>query len=61
MAKAMEEHKEELALLGLQPNQIGTHSIRKGAISYAASMAGGPGSSAICIRAGWTMGKVRDI
>mmetsp|Transcript_14102 Transcript_14102/g.38951 ORF Transcript_14102/g.38951 Transcript_14102/m.38951 type:complete len:657 (-) Transcript_14102:1020-2990(-) len=61
LAKVVEMHKSELNSMGLVPSQIGTHSIRKGAISYAASMPGGPGSASICIRAGWTMGKVKDI
>jgi hypothetical protein len=41
--------------------ELGTHSIRKGAVSYIALMPGGPSAVAVCIRAGWTMGKVKDV
>ena len=47
--------------MGVDKNEIGTHSIRKGAVSYLASLPGGPPAASVCIRAGWTMGKVRDI
>jgi hypothetical protein len=47
--------------MGYQPGVLGTHSIRKGAVSYLASSPGGPPAASTCIRAGWTMGKVKDI
>ena len=47
--------------LGYKIVDLGTHSIRKGAVSYLSSLPGGPPSAAVCIRAGWTMGKVKDI
>ena len=47
--------------MGYEVNDIGTHSIRKGAVSYLASLPGGPPAASTCIRAGWTMGKVKDI
>ena len=50
----------QLARFGKCKGDIGTHSIRKGAITYLSSMPGGPSSASICIRAGWTMGRVKD-
>jgi hypothetical protein len=46
---------------GHDPKDIGVHSIRKGAATYASSQPGGPPAAAICVRAGWTMGNVQDI
>ena len=48
-------------MLGFEVTDIGTHSIRKGAISYLASLPGGPPIAAVCLWAGWTMGNIRDI
>ena len=39
-----------MRLLGFEVTDIGTHSIRKGAISYLASLPGGPPIAAVCIR-----------
>ena len=61
LARCIVDHQEEVLALGFSPKDLGTHSIRKGAISYLASLVGGPPAASICIRAGWTMGKVRDI
>ena len=52
---------DEVRLLGFEVTDIGMHSIWKGAISYLASLPGGPPIAAVCIRAGWTMGNIRDI
>jgi hypothetical protein len=40
---------------------VGTHSIRKGAATYASNCPGGPPAASMLIRAGWSMGRVRDI
>ena len=61
LVRCLSEHVDEVTSLGFAVNDVGTHSIRKGAISYLASLVGGPPAAAICLRAGWTMGKVRDI
>ena len=50
-----------MRLLGFEVTEIGTHSIWKGAISYLASLPGGPPIAAVCIQAGWMMGTIRDI
>ena len=46
--------------LGYPLQHIGTHSIRKGAVSYLSAVPGGPQTVAVCICADWTMGKVKD-
>jgi hypothetical protein len=61
LARCLKEHELEVNNLGYHIKDIGTHSIRKGAASLIASLTGGPSAAAICIQAGWTMGKVRDI
>ena len=58
LSRVLKEHEDEVNLLGYEIYDIGTHSVRKGAISHMASMPGGPTASSVCIRAGWTMGKV---
>ena len=61
LTRCLAEYSEDVQELGFRPCDIGTHSIRKGAVSHLSSMIGGPPAASICIRAGWTMGKVRDI
>ena len=61
LQRCLHEHSVEVAAMGLEDGDIGTHSIRKGAVSYVSSLPGGPPGAAICIRAGWTMGRVKDI
>jgi len=59
--RVLAAHEAEVLALGYPLNFIGTHSIRKGAVSYLSSVPGGPPAAAVCVRAGWTMGRVRDI
>jgi hypothetical protein len=61
LAKVIVLKKREVKMMGYNLDDLGTHSIRKGAVSYLASLPGGPPAASTCIRAGWTMGKVRDI
>lgn len=61
LGRVLAENVHTVSQLGYTLRDIGTHSIRKGAVSYLASLPGGPPAAAICIRAGWSMGKVRDI
>ena len=53
---------EMLRARGYAPKDIGVHSIRKGSGSYAANGIVGmtPSISAICLRAGWTQGAIKD-
>ena len=55
------DHKAEVSELGVNPKMIGTHSIRKGAVTYMSSLCGGPSISSVCVCAGWTMGTVKDV
>ena len=54
-------NKVEVERLGINIEDIGVHSIRKGAATYCC---GGTTAAlhiaAVCNRAGWTMGKVKD-
>jgi hypothetical protein len=53
---------EELCGLGYGPNNIGIHSIRKGAGTFASSgTTAAPSSVSVNNRGGWTLGGVRDI
>lgn len=64
MKMCLEEHKEEVLMMGydsLLVDKIGLHSIRKGVSTYLASLPGGPPPAALCLRAGWSMGQVKDI
>ena len=58
-------HKDIVKLLkshGYEPSDIGVHSIRKGAGSYAmnGNLGQTPSISAICLRTGWTQGAIKD-
>ena len=55
------DHKAEVSELGVNSKMIGTHSIRKGAVTYMSSLPGGPSILSVCIHAGWTMGTVKDV
>lgn len=61
LQKVIEKNWQTVSILGYHKGDIGTHSIRKGAVSYLASLPGGPPPASTCIRAGWTMGKVKDV
>lgn len=39
---------------------FGTHSFRKGCATYCSGFIGGPSSTSIFLRAGWSMGQVQD-
>jgi hypothetical protein len=56
------KHAEDLNRMSIDAEDIGVHSIRKGAATYCCSgttMA--PSIAAVCNRAGWSMGQVKDI
>ena len=45
---------------GIDPQEIGTHSIRKGAATYCcAGVHPGPPVVSVCLRAGWSLGRVK--
>ena len=45
---------------GLDSEDFGTHSFRKGVTSFCAGFLGGPSVIAIFLRAGWSLGQVQD-
>ena len=54
-------HKTDVERLGVHCENIGVHSIRKGAATYCCGgTTAAPHIAAVCNRAGWTMGKVKD-
>jgi hypothetical protein len=61
MNDILEEHREEFRTQGIDIDDIGSHSIRKGATTWISSQPGGPSSMSICIRGGWTLGGVKDV
>ena len=62
LKKVLLEHEAEVLAMGYDRlDEIGLHSIRKGISTYLASMPGGPPAAALCLRAGWSMGQVKDI
>ena len=59
--RTLENHRDEVVNLGMNPDDIGVHSIRKGAATYVCNGTEGTVSfAAVCRRAGWTMGNVKD-
>jgi len=50
----------EVNQLGAKPDQIGTHSTRKGGPTYCSSMVCGPNPFQVCLRAGWSLGSIQD-
>lgn len=60
LAKILREHRDEVTAMGYDVENLGTHSIRKGASTYLTSLPGGPSVAATCIRGGWTMGHIKD-
>ena len=61
LSHLIQDHEAEVSELGVNPKMIGTHSIRKGAVTYMLSLPGGPSILSVCICAGWTMGTVKDV
>ena len=51
---------EKIETLGGDVTDYGTHSFRKGIASYCAGFLGGPAITAIFLRAGWSMGQIKD-
>ena len=61
LQKVIKNNKEEFAEIGVTAKEIGSHSARKGAATYAsAGTTCCPSMAAICNRAGWKMGGSRD-
>ena len=61
MLKLYSEKEAELSAMGLEPHSLGTHSARKGVgTMVAAGCTVGPPIVSLCLRAGWTLGGVKD-
>ena len=57
----IDEHVDEFKKLGIKPHDLGSHSSRKGAITLVTTgCTVSPPMAATCIRAGWSMGTVKD-
>ena len=55
------EFEQVLEELNSSPSEWGSHSLRKGAVSFVVSgSVDGPSAIAVCLRAGWTLGSVQD-
>jgi hypothetical protein len=59
--RTLKEHIDEVHSFGFEVLDIETHSIPKGAMTYLNSQPGSPAPASICIRAGWTLGGIKDI
>ena len=57
----IQDHEAEVSERVVNPKMIGTHSIRKGAVTYMLSLPGGPSISSVCTHAAWIMGIVKDV
>ena len=61
LGNLVKSNKTAVEQLGVNIEDIGVHSIRKGAATYCcAGTTAAPHIAAVCNRAGWTMGKVKD-
>ena len=59
--RVTEKNAEEFLLLGIKPGDLGSHSARKGASSFAsAGSTVSPPMVSICLRAMWSMGPVKE-
>jgi hypothetical protein len=63
LTQVLKEHEQEFLNMGYDSIlDIGIHLIRKGVVSFLASLPCGPSPAAICChQGGWTMGQVKDI
>ena len=59
--KVIEDNQDEFRLLGVDDKSLGSHSTRKGAITVVSTgCTVSPPMASICLRAGWSMGNVKD-
>ena len=57
----LKKHYHEFQDIGVDPKDIGTHSIRKGAATFCTcAVHPGPPIVSVCLRAGWTIGRVKE-
>ena len=59
--RVIKENIDEFKLLGVDEHTLGSHSCRKGAITIVSTgCTVSPPMASICLRAGWSMGNVKD-
>ena len=59
--QVLNSHADEILALGVDPKDLGSHSTQKGSATHVSSgTTVSPPMSAICLRAGWSMGSVKD-
>ena len=61
LSAILKRYYHEYQDIGVTPEDIGTHSIRKGAATYCTcAVHPGPPIVSVCLRAGWTIGRVKE-
>ncbi len=61
LGHVVKEHADEICRMGVDPANIGVHSIHKGAATYCCNgTTAGVSFTAVCVQAGWTMQNVKD-
>jgi len=62
LKKIVKENQADVERMGYDVDDIGVHSVRKGAATYCCGgTTAAPHIAAVCNRAGWSMGKVKDV
>ena len=57
----LKRYYHEYQAMGSSPEDLGTHSVRKGAATYCCTgVHPGPPIVSVCLRAGWTLGRVKE-
>ena len=61
LLKLIHNNEDEYFQIGVSAQDIGTHSVRKGAATYCcAGVHPGPPVISVCLRAGWSVGRVKE-
>ena len=61
LLKLLVDNEHEYNAIGVSHQDIGTHSVRKGAATYCcAGVHPGPPVISVCLRAGWSVGRVKE-
>jgi len=61
LRRIIENNLDEFLQLGIRPGDLGSHSVRKGACSFAsAGSTVSPPMVSICLRAMWSMGSIKE-
>ena len=61
MHRIFNNNKDLYRAKHVDPDELGTHSVRKGAATYCcAGVHPGPPIVSVCLRAGWKIGRVKE-